>query len=100
MTDFMYERAVDLMEAELGDELVALSVEDGICFGFNAVARSVWRNLERPRSLEQLRTALLDEYHVGSEQCTEELQILLDDLVEKGLVRIQARTGAASKRDA
>ncbi len=87
MTDLKYERAVDLLEAELGDELVALSVEDGNCFGFNSVAASVWRALQEPRSLGELKTMLLSEYEVPPDQCASELEALLGDLVEKKLVR-------------
>jgi hypothetical protein len=74
------------MEAELGDELVALDPDGGKCFGFNNVAASVWRHLEAPKTFDQLRDALLQEYDVGLEQCTRELRELLDDLSEKGLV--------------
>lgn len=74
------------MEAELGDELVALDPNAGECFGFNSVATSVWRNLEEPKTFEQLHDALIDEYEVDSEQCTRELRELLDDLSAKGLV--------------
>ena len=89
MTDSRYERAVDLLEAELGDELVALSVEHGDCFGFNAVAASIWRALEQPRSFEELTDALLGEYEVSADQCASELEALLTDMVEKKLVRAQ-----------
>ena len=82
----MYERATDLMEAELGDELVALEPERGECFGFNSVATFVWHTLKEPKSFTQLREALLDEYDVEREQCTRELKDLLDDLQAKGLV--------------
>ena len=81
-----YRRTVDLMEAELGDELVALDPDAGACFGFNSVATSVWRLLAEPRSFEQLRDALLDEYDVETEQCASELRELLQDLSDKGLV--------------
>jgi hypothetical protein len=74
------------MEAELGDELVALDPEAGECFGFNSVAASVWRQLEQPRSFEQLREALLSEYEVPSGECERELAGLLDELAAKGLV--------------
>jgi hypothetical protein len=77
---------VDLMEAELGDELVALDPNVGECFGFNSVATAIWRQLEQPRSFEQLRDALLCEYDVEPEQCARELQELLNDLSAKGLV--------------
>jgi hypothetical protein len=82
----VYERAVEFMEAELGDELVALDPKAGECFGFNAVATSVWRQLERPRSFEELRDALLAEYEVEPEQCARELRELLDNLTNRGLL--------------
>jgi hypothetical protein len=74
------------MEAELGDELVALDPDGGKCFGFNNVATSVWGLLKEPKSFDELRGALLDEYEVDPEQCTRELRALLDDLLEKRLV--------------
>ena len=86
MSEPTYQRAIDLLEAELGDELVALSVDDGNCFGFNSVAASVWRALEAPRSFAELQQRLLTEYDVSPEQCASELQELLDDLIEKKLV--------------
>jgi len=52
------------MEAELGEELVALDPQAGNCFGFNEVAAWVWRRLAEPASLDQLRDELLKEYDV------------------------------------
>jgi hypothetical protein len=82
----VYRRAAKLLEADVDDELVALDPDAGQCFGFNNVAASVWRQLEQPRSFEQLRDALLDEYDVDEEQCTRELGELLGDLSARGLV--------------
>ena len=59
MPDKIYARRIELMEAELGDELVALDVEAGSCFGFNEVATFVWRLLATPRSLADIRSHLL-----------------------------------------
>ena len=87
MTDRMYERATELMEAELGDELIALDPAAGECFGFNSVATFVWQTLKEPKSFEQLRDALLDAYEVEPQQCTRELTELLEDLEAKRLVR-------------
>jgi hypothetical protein len=82
----VYKRAVELMEADLGDELVALDAERGNCFGFNEVGTWVWRRLAAPTSFEVLRDGLLDEYDVGSEQCSAELRELLDEMTAKGLI--------------
>jgi len=82
----VYKRAVDLMEAELGDELVALDPNAGECFGFNSVATSVWRQLQEPRTFDELRDGLLREYEVDRQRCARELQELLDDLSARGLI--------------
>lgn len=89
MTDIYY-RKTELLEAELGAEIVALDADSGICFGFNEVASTVWRLLEKPRSSDEIRRALEDEYDVGSEQCRSELSELLDELVEKGVVGVRS----------
>ena len=86
----LYRRDSELMEAELGDELVALDPTAGKCFGFNSVATSVWRALDQPKSFEQLRDALLYEYEVEPERCCRELTDLLKDLVDRGLVKASA----------
>jgi hypothetical protein len=83
----MYERAVHLLEAELGDELLTLDPTGGQCFGFNSVAASVWRRLAAPAAFEELRQMLLDEYEVSVEQCTDDLRELMQVLMDGGLVR-------------
>lgn len=82
----VYQRALELMEAELGEEIVALDVEGGTCFGFSEVASVVWRALEEPRTFNMLRGQLLKDYDVGPAQCEAELGQLLDDLTSKGLI--------------
>ena len=86
MSENIYRRAVDLLEADVDDELVALDPANGHCFGMNSVAKEVWRKLETPKSFDKLRAELLAEYDVSEEQCTEELKDLLSDLSEKGLI--------------
>jgi len=86
VTSPVYKRAVDLMEADLGDELVALDPNAGDCFGFNSVATSVWRQLEQPRTFEELRDGLLNEYEVDEQRCTQELKELLQDMSQRGLI--------------
>jgi hypothetical protein len=90
MTGQRYKRATFLMEAGVGDDLVALDVETGDCFGFNEVAATVWRVLAAPKSFEELRDALIAEYDVSREQCAVELQALLDHLMEKTLIAAKA----------
>ena len=87
--DSVISRATELMEAELGDEMVALDVEQGLCFGLNAPATSVWRLLERPRHVSELKTSLLAEYDVTEAELSEDLETLLQDMVSRGLVTLR-----------
>lgn len=83
----VYSRATELMEAEVGHELVALDVEQGKCFGFNAVATTVWRLLGEPRTAEQVCAALEQEFDVSPDECRRDVDTLLSELVSRGLVR-------------
>jgi hypothetical protein len=82
----VYERARELMEAELGDELVALDPAGGACFGFNPVAATIWRLLEQPHSLEDLTQLLVLEYDVEPSHCEAEVSELLEVLAARDLV--------------
>jgi hypothetical protein len=82
----IYERATELLEAQVGDELVALDLAGGMCFGFNSVATDVWQKLETPLSFDQIKAHLLAEYDVDENQCTMELKELLARMVDNGLV--------------
>jgi hypothetical protein len=82
----VYKRAANLLEADVGDDLVALDPQAGTCFGFNSVATTVWRQLEEPKTFDQLKTALIEEYDVEPDRCAAELKELLDAMSEQGLV--------------
>lgn len=86
-----YERAAELLEAELGDELVALEPDAGTCFGFNNVAAAVWRRLSSPKSLSELSAELSDEYEVSDEECRSDVAALLDELLSRKLVRVKPK---------
>jgi hypothetical protein len=74
------------MDAEIGDELVAMDAERGDCFGFNKVAAEIWRLLETPKSFEDLQAILLREFDVSAERCAAELRSLLDELITNRLI--------------
>ena len=84
--DQIYHRNENIMEADIGDELVALDVQDGSCFGFNAVATDVWKFLATPRSRTELQAELTSRYDVDAGQCASELESLLDQMARMGLV--------------
>lgn len=81
-----YKRAVELLEADIHDELVALEPTMGSCFGFNSVAKDVWRKLETPQTFDELKRALLQEYEVSEQECAADLRELLDHMAQAKLI--------------
>lgn len=86
MTDPLYARAAPLLEAEIDEEIVGLDREQGEVFGFNAVASTVWRLLEQPRTARDLCVRLVESYDVPGDQCAAEVAELLDQMIEMRLV--------------
>jgi hypothetical protein len=82
-----YARAKELLEAELGDDLVALDVASGHCFGFNPVAADIWHLLAQPQDFDALCRELMDQYEVDRGECEADLRACLSNLETQGLVR-------------
>lgn len=78
----------DLLASRLGDEVVILSLKGGKYYGLNPLAAFVWNLLSDPVTFADLRAAVLNEYDVSDDQCTEDLGKLLLDLKQEGLVMI------------
>lgn len=96
MTDILVSRGEGLVEAEVDGEIVALHVDNGTCYGFNATASAVWRMLDRPRRLDEICAGLIEEYEVEPGQCESEVMELLRDLESDGLVELRGATAAGA----
>lgn len=70
----------------IGDEMVLLSLDSESYFGLDAVGTSMWRKVATSGSLQQAYEELLDEYDVDPERLRDDLEGLVHDLVEKGLL--------------
>jgi hypothetical protein len=92
MNHQMVSRSAAMLEASLDDELVALHVEQGRCYAFNASAKRIWSLIETPIGIDQLQAALMNEYDVDQATCARELEAVLNDLEQDGLVTRTAKT--------
>lgn len=89
MTDMdsqTYRRSEQALVAPVGDDIVALHVANGFCYGMESVAADVWRTLEEPASLDQLCSLMIERYEVEPETCRRELATLLHQLEQEGLI--------------
>ena len=79
--------AADLLSCDLVGEAAILDLKNGIYYGVNSVAAFIWNLVQQPQSVDELKTAMLEEYDVEEEQCEADLIRLLIDLKEHGLIK-------------
>lgn len=79
----------DYVYCNVEDEMVLLGMEDGIYYGLNPVGAFIWEQIKEPKTIDQVRDAILDEYDVGKEECERDLFELLHEMTGKGLVEVK-----------
>src|SRR5690349_20688533 len=84
----------DQASVDLDDEAAILNLKTGVYFGLNEVGAWVWRLIQAPRTVAEVRAALLAEFEVEPERCDSDLQNLLRDLAEHQLIEIRAASPA------
>jgi hypothetical protein len=75
-----------LVEAEVNDEVLALSVEQGTCYGMNRVGSRIWQLIAKPIRISDLCAALLAQYKVDPDICEYQVIDLLEELRAEGLL--------------
>jgi hypothetical protein len=82
----------DQISADLAGEIAILNVKSGIYYGLNPVGASVWKLIQEPKTVSQVRDALLKEYDVQAERCEKDLLNLLERLEGEKLVELRNET--------
>ena len=76
----------DVVFRVLGDEAVILNLSTGIYFGLDTVGTRMWQLISEHGSTEKAREALLAEYEVEENQLGQDLALLIQQLIDKGLL--------------
>lgn len=82
----MVARNDGLIEAEIDQEVVALSIEHGTCYGLNRVGSRIWHLLATPSRISDICEQLLAEYKVERNVCERQVIDLLEELRAEGLI--------------
>jgi Coenzyme PQQ synthesis protein D (PqqD) len=81
-------RAVDQVSCDMAGEAIVLNMKSGVYFGMEQVASLIWNLVEKPRSVGEIRDAIMKEYDVDSNTCEKDLKSFLDHLQAAGLIEI------------
>jgi Coenzyme PQQ synthesis protein D (PqqD) len=79
-------RSNGFVEAEIDNEVVALSIEQGTCYGLNRVGSRIWKLLATPAQIGDVCATLLFEYNVDPNTCERQVLDLLEELRAEGLI--------------
>ncbi len=78
----------DQVSCDLSVEAAILNLKSGIYFGLNTVGVSVWKLIQEPRTIKEIRDALVDEYDVEPKRCEKDILELVQELLTHGLIEI------------
>ena len=74
---------------DVADEVVLLSMQNGQYYGLNAVGASIWRLIQQPRALDEVRDGLLAEYEdVYADTCVQETMTFVTNMLALGLIQL------------
>ena len=82
----MIVRRDGFIEAEIDNEIVALNVEKGTCYGLNTVGSRIWSLLASPIRINDICAKLLAEYKVEPKTCERQVLDLLEELRAEGMI--------------
>ena len=84
----------DQFSCPLGDDTVILDVKAGLYFSLDNVGAMVWQLIQQPKSVREIREAILETFEVEPEVCERDLLALLRDLAGRKLIEILDATAA------
>jgi len=84
--DTILGRDESILESDIGDEKVMMSIALGRFWGTNAMGRQVYDLCDGKRRLEQLCELLMDQFDVDAETCQREVLAFAQRAVERGLL--------------
>ena len=78
----------DQVSADLSGEAAILNLKTSTYFGLNNVGASIWKLVREPKTVSQIRDAIIQEYDVEPYRCEHDIVELLQELSKHGLIEI------------
>ena len=78
-----------VLHQQLGEETVLLHLGTERYYGLDEVGSRVWQLLREHRTLDPIVAALLSEYEVEETTLRRDLERILDELADLGLIHVE-----------
>ncbi len=77
------------MSTDLGDETVIMGLASEEYFSLQDVGARIWEMIQEPKTVKEIRDAILNDYAVEPERCEPDLLAVLQQMAEEGLLEIK-----------
>jgi len=81
------------ISSDLSGASVILNLDSSVYYGLDKVAARIWNLLQQPRTVNEIRDALVEQYAVDPERAERDLHALLQKLSDAGLIEIKNADG-------
>lgn len=87
-------RSPNHVATDMSGETVVLDMTSGMYYGMDAVAGLIWSAIAEPKTLQEIREAVLAEYEIDPETCDRDMIGFLGALESAGLIEIRNEDAA------
>lgn len=84
----LYLVSPDCVSCPVEDGIAILDLKSNIYYSLDAVGTSIWGKMSNPASLDDLTRAVSSEYEVTPDQCRGDIEDLLKDMLQNGLLQV------------
>ena len=78
----------DQVSCDLSGEAAILNLKSGVYFGLNTVGASIWKLIQEPITVKEIRESILVEFDVDPNRCENDILEILQELSTNGLIEI------------
>jgi hypothetical protein len=78
----------NLLETKIDDEIVALDVSRGLCYGLDPIGSKIWDMLAEETSAHEICSKLVREFEVSEADCLSDVCKLLNQLKDDDLISV------------
>ena len=82
-------RNPEIIHSAMDDEVVMMSVDQGLFFGVDKIGTHIWNLLETPAKVDGLIEKLIAHYDVDPELCKHDTLLFLNDMLLKKVILIE-----------
>jgi len=82
-------RNPEIIHSAMDDEVVMMSVDQGLFFGVDKIGTHIWNLLETPAKVEALIEKLVSHYDFEPELCKNDTLLFLNDMLLKKVILVE-----------